>query len=92
MATNNFVGHSGSDGSDIADRAAREGYAFVGGWQIVAAGQITAVEAVTAWMSSGVHRAIVLDCSLRDGGAGYAFDSTDSLPYRHYWTADFGRR
>jgi uncharacterized protein YkwD len=91
MATHNFVGHIGSDGSTVTDRLERAGY--VGWWEVaenVAAGQPTAEAAVAWWMNSPGHRANILNCRLKDIGVGYATNPNST--YRVYWTENFGSR
>ncbi|MBP2328301.1 uncharacterized protein YkwD [Kibdelosporangium banguiense] len=91
MATRNFVGHTGSDGSTMVTRVERVGYT---GWRSlaenVAAGQQTAAAVVAGWMNSSGHRANILNCGLRDIGVGYATNPNST--YGVYWTQNFGSR
>jgi uncharacterized protein YkwD len=92
MAVHNYFSHTGSDGSSPAARAARAGYPYLAGWEVIAAGYSTPADAIHTWMNSGSHRAILLDCSLTDVGPGFVLDSGDTLRYTYYWTIDLGRR
>ncbi len=88
MADVNTLSHTGSTGSDPADRAAAAGYPIVALGENVAAGQTTAVDVVGDWMSSPGHRANILGASFTHVGVGWAW--TSASPYHTYWTADFG--
>ncbi|MFJ9820347.1 CAP domain-containing protein [Streptomyces sp. NPDC101151] len=91
MAKHDFVGHSGSDGSTMVDRAEAAGYT---GWNAlaenVAAGQTTAADVVKSWMKSPGHRANILNCSLEHMGVGYVKKSGST--HGTYWTQDFGAK
>jgi uncharacterized protein YkwD len=91
MAVRNYFGHTGSDGSRPATRAASEGYGYNGSYEAIAAGQETAAQVLTTWMQSKPHRDILMNCGLADGGVGFVLD-TDGKGYEYYWTADLGAR
>ncbi len=94
MAQHNFLGHIGTDGSDVGVRVDRTGYP----WQIVAenlaVGQPTPDNAVAGWMSSANHRANILDCSLRETGIGFVYLPNDpgTAKWSFYWTQVFATR
>jgi uncharacterized protein YkwD len=95
MASNNFFGHTGSDGSRSLQRAQQAGYTGQAGWENVAAGYSSAEAVVRGWMNSTTgHRENILNCNLREMGLGYVFEADDTYPgpygYRHYWTQAFG--
>jgi uncharacterized protein YkwD len=103
MALNDFVGHTGSDGSSVGQRLARAGYSWRMAAENIAVGQSTAVSVVAAWMGSANHRANILNCSLHDIGIGFYYQADDQTnvrlgngstggPFRFYWTQDFGLR
>ena len=94
MAWNNRLDHQGSDGSKLADRAKRAGYAYARVAENLAAGYATAAQAVKSWLESPPHRRNLLDPEIRDAGIGYVFrdGEPDAKVFRHYWTANFGRR
>lgn len=72
MLANGVQGHTGSDGSSLAQRVTDAGYASyarVGEivfWSTGPGG--TPAAAVTWWMNSPQHRAIITDCGLTDAG------------------------
>jgi uncharacterized protein YkwD len=81
MAAHNFLGHTGSDGSQPWDRAIRHGYAsmFVG--ENAARGQPSVEGVFLAWMHSPSHRDAILSPAYQHAGAAWAGG---------YWTQDFG--
>ncbi len=90
MASNNYFGHTGSDGSTPSSRAIAAGY-MLSVAENIAAGQPDPQAVFNAWMASAEHRASILNCSHRSTGVGYVFDPNDTFgPYRHYWTQMFG--
>jgi uncharacterized protein YkwD len=90
MASNDFLGHTGSDGSDGGQRMTRAGYPWIAWGENVAAGYPTAAEVVQQWMNSPGHRANILDPGFRDIGAGHAYGPWSY--YGHYWTQVIGAR
>lgn len=60
MSTNGFFSHTGSDGSQVWDRATAQGYSW--GWigENIARGQTSAAQALTGWQNSPGHNAILL--------------------------------
>lgn len=53
-------------------------------WENIAAGYSSPAAVVAGWMNSPGHRANILNASLTQVGAGYAYCA--SSPYGHYWT------
>lgn len=86
LAITRQCSHIGSDGSDPFERMRRFGYNAPYG-EIVACGQSTADTAVSAWMGSPGHRAIILcnDCSELGASCRMTADG-----YRSYWVVKFG--
>lgn len=87
MARNNFMAHTGSDGSSPWDRIEDTGYRYRLAAENVAAGYASPEEVVEGWMQSAGHRANILDCDLREIGVGYGYNAAST--YRHYWTQNF---
>lgn len=91
MATANFFGHTGLDGSTLRSRAEGAGYT---GWtwlgENIAAGQTSPDAVLQAWMNSPGHRANILSPSAREIGIGHANIATSR--YGHYWTMSLGNR
>lgn len=96
MAVNNFVGHTGSNGSTLAQRANAVGYTWSALAENVAAGYATPEAVMAGWMRSDGHRQNILNCRYVHVGIGYVYQSDDAplagmqYPYYHYWTQFFG--
>ena len=88
MAQNNFLSHTGSDGSSPWDRMRDAGYRLMQGGENVAAGYSTPAAVVNGWMSSPGHRANMLSPNFCDLGVGYAYENQSI--YRYYWTLGLG--
>jgi hypothetical protein len=88
MATNNFMSHTGSDGSSAAVRVDRTGYKFSWRGENVAAGQASPAGVMDSWMNSPDHRANILRPEFTELGVGYALNS--NAQFKHYWTQVFG--
>jgi uncharacterized protein YkwD len=87
MACNNFLGHTGSDGSYINDRLSRAGYPLTGGFsEIIAIG--TPQDAMNQWRADQPHWDIVLNAGVTQIGVGYAYYS--SSDFGGYITVDLG--
>lgn len=91
MALNDFVSHTGSDGSSPWDRIHAQGYDYWIAAENIAAGYPTPESVVAGWMESPGHRANILNCSFVHIGVGYYYlpNDTGSVNYYHYWTQDF---
>lgn len=84
MAANDFMDHTGSDGSQAGDRARAASYDWRGIGENVAAGHRTPAEVVAGWMASPGHRSIILTCAYVDAGVGYSY--SPAAEFGHYWT------
>ena len=91
MARRGFLDHTGSDGLDQQQRAARAGYLVPPGtgWMVIEAiSGRPSMEAALGWLlSDGIHRRVLLRAYWREVGIAYA---TSGGAY--YWTLDFGCR
>lgn len=88
MAANNFIGHTGSDGSTMAMRITATGYKWTRVAENVAAGQVNVTTVMNSWMNSAGHRANILgDYTMFS--IAYAYNSSST--YKHYWTQDFAK-
>jgi uncharacterized protein YkwD len=85
MATHNFVGPTGTDGSSALERMQKAGYPQ-GLSELVARGGDNPQAVVRSWTRDRTDRAELLDCGARAIGVGVAFRGRTA-----YWTADFGR-
>jgi uncharacterized protein YkwD len=70
MHANGFMGHVGSDGSDVGERVARQGYAWSTVGENVAAGYATPDAVTAAWLASPGHCANVMRGSYAHLGLG----------------------
>ena len=90
MANRNYFRHRGKGGSDVGDRAGDQGYRWRRVGENIAAGQGSAEQAVSAWLSSPPHCANMMQPEFADMGAAYAVNpNSDSTIY---WTQVFGAR
>jgi uncharacterized protein YkwD len=87
MANNDFFEHTGSDGSDVAQRITRAGYAARLAAENLAVGYQTTAAAMEGLLGSFDHCTTLMNPELTEFGFGYAYDP-DSF-YRHYWTQNF---
>ncbi len=90
MANRNYFRHRAKDGSEVGDRASDQGYRWRRVGENIAAGQGSAEQAVSAWLSSPPHCANLMQPDFREMGAAYAVNpNSDSTIY---WTQVFGTR
>ena len=68
MVRNDFFSHWGSDGSDIGDRALRDGYGYCVIAENIAQGHRSANSVAKGWMKSAGHRRNMLDRSVTEIG------------------------
>jgi uncharacterized protein YkwD len=94
MADHDYFGHTGSDGSTLADRLNAAGYVgWVTAGENIAAGYTSPESVMDGWLNSTVHMENIYSQLYREIGVGYAYDPDDTFgPYYHYWTQDFGYR
>ncbi|ATB42090.1 membrane protein [Cystobacter fuscus] len=88
MGTNNFMSHTGSNGSTPWQRMTNAGYVWRSAAENVAAGQSTPAAVVNSWMNSSGHCNNIMGSGLKHLGVGYFY--APSSTYKHYWTQDFG--
>jgi uncharacterized protein YkwD len=88
MACNNFLSHTGSDGSYIDDRILTAGYAPTYWLEIIAMG--TPQDAMNQWQANATHWEAVLDSKATEIGIGYAY--YEQSDYGSYITVDLGNR
>lgn len=90
MVNNNFFSHTGSDGSNFAQRANQAGFHGSPRYENIAAGNGQAVPAVGQWMTSTQgHCDALMDGSVTRIGLGYAYGA--NTMWGHYWTAVLGQ-
>jgi uncharacterized protein YkwD len=86
-AGRNRMGHDGSDGSTLANRAKREGYRYRELAENVAQGYPNASAVMQGWMGSPGHRRNILSSGLREAGLGIAVGGNGDL----HWVLNLGR-
>lgn len=89
MATNNFFSHTGSNGSQPADRATAAGYSYSAIGENIAAGYTTVSSAMDGWLQSSGHCSNIMNSSYTEMGADKLEYSGSA--YGTYWTSVFGR-
>lgn len=91
MALNDFVSHTGSDGSSPWDRIHAQGYWYSTAGENIAAGYSSPDSVVADWMESDGHRANILNCAFVHIGVGYYYlqNDTGNVNYHRYWTQVF---
>jgi len=84
MACNNFLGHTGSNGSDIGQRIRAAGYLPSHYVEIIAIG--APQDAMSQWQASPEHWDAVLNPNVTEVGIGYAYYAQSD--YGGYFTVD----
>jgi uncharacterized protein YkwD len=87
MAANNFLSHTGSNGSTLVNRVDATGYLAIAWAENIAGGPATVDAAMTGWLASAGHCANIMNSTFRDFGAACA--RNDAAAYQRYWTQDF---
>ncbi|MCE9645815.1 MAG: hypothetical protein K8S20_07435 [Chloroflexi bacterium] len=85
MACNNFLGHTGTDGSWIGDRLTAAGYNTFSYMEIIAIG--SPQNAMDQWAADAPHWEIVLNPNGTEFGVGYAYYANSD--FGGYITVDF---
>ena len=89
MARRDDFAHEGADGSRVAERAARQGYAWRSVGENIAAGQGSPEGVVAGWLASPDHCRNIMSGDFTEMGAAYAVDRASRSTI--YWTQVFGR-
>lgn len=97
MSQNRFISHTGSNGSNLADRVVPAGYH---NWRTigenVAMGYLTPKTVVQGWMDSLGHRKNILNREFQEIGVAYiegkVLTSQGGSFRGGYWTQNFGTR
>ena len=83
MARNSFLAHTGSDGSNPGERAARAGYDWRVVAENVASGQTSPDDIAATWLESPGHCANLRDAKYFETGIAYALNPGDGRDI--YW-------
>ncbi len=93
MSCNDFIDHTGSDGSLWYGRIARQGYDYAYAAENIYVGNPafggTAEGAMDWWMNSQVHRDNILSKAISEIGIGYVYNENST--YGGYFTVVFAR-
>jgi uncharacterized protein YkwD len=87
MAANNFLSHTGSNGSTLVNRIDATGYVAVAWGENIYGGPASVDAAMTGWLASAGHCANIMSANFSEIGAACA--SNDASAYTRYWTQDF---
>jgi uncharacterized protein YkwD len=87
MADHDFFSHTGSDGSQPADRISAQGYEWSYAGENIAAGQPTPEAVVKSWVESPGHCANIMNPSYVHMGVARATGGS----YGVYWAQEFGK-
>jgi uncharacterized protein YkwD len=87
MAAHNYMGHRGSDGSEVGERVRRAGYAWRSVGENVAAGQPDADTVVEAWLDSPGHCENLMGTQFREMGVAFVLAPQSDL--RILWAQVF---
>ncbi len=86
MACNNFLEHSGTDGTWVGDRLLQAGYSSSYYLEVIAIG--LPQDAMNQWRTDSLHWDAVINSRVTEIGVGYVFAKSSS--YGGYWTVDMG--
>ena len=86
MACNNFMHHSGSDGSWTGDRLTNAGYTNPYYLELLAIG--LPQDAINQWHTDDAQWSAVINSRVTEIGVGYVFSKFSA--YGGYWTVDMG--
>jgi uncharacterized protein YkwD len=93
MACNDFVDHTGTDGTLWYDRITREGYVYTAATENIYVGDPafggTPAGALDWWMNSQIHRENILSEDVTEIGIAYVYNASSS--YGGYYTVVFAR-
>ena len=87
MAVNDFMDHTGSDGSKAGDRLSLQGYRWTFYGENVACGYPSPAKVVQGWMASHGHRNNILHDQAVHIGLGLVYSSNTACGY--HWTVLF---
>lgn len=90
MARNSFMAHKGSEGSTVAQRVSRTGFAWRQVGENVAAGPQTAEDVVRGWLNSPQHCTNIMEPAFTHMGVAYAVNERSENGI--YWAQVFATR
>ncbi len=87
MASQNYFSHRSKNGGQVGSRVEQQDYAWLGVGENIAAGQGSAQQVVSAWLSSPPHCANLMGKDFSEMGAAYAINKNSDTTI--YWTQVF---
>ena len=84
MAENNFLSHTGSDGSSVADRVSAQGYSWRTVGENIAAGRDDAEETLEDWLDSPGHCSNIMNPAFVE--MAVSCSANGNTDYGQYWT------
>lgn len=84
MASNNFLSHTGSDGTSVVERTSDSNYEYRVLAENIAGGQQTSTAVVNDWLNSSGHCANIMSPNIQEIGAACVRDF--GADYETYWT------
>jgi uncharacterized protein YkwD len=87
MASQNYFSHHSKNGGEVDSRVGQQNYAWRRVGENIAAGQGSAQQVVSAWLSSPPHCANLMGEGFSEMGAAYAIDKNSDATI--YWTQVF---
>jgi len=88
MTTHNFFSHTGSDGTEVQNRADTQQYQWRAIGENIAAGQSTAEEVIDGWLNSEGHCRNLMNSAYTEVAVACVSDS--NADYKRYWTNVLG--
>lgn len=89
MAVNNYVAHTGQDGSSASQRIEAEGYAWSWAGENIAAGQSSVTSVMNGWLVSTGHCSNIMRSNYVDVAVSCVQRSGSA--YGYYWTMELAR-
>lgn len=89
MAANNFLEHTGSDGSSYSGRVYEAGYIGQAYGEVIAGGSSSPESAVSLWEGSPGHCSLLMNPYVTE--IGHAMARSNDSKYGTYWTLNPGR-
>jgi uncharacterized protein YkwD len=89
MASNNFLSHTGSDGSSSGNRADRQGYDWIYISENLGGNYRSVSDVADAWMdSSAGHCEVIMSARATDLGVACVYN--ENSDYEYYWALELG--
>lgn len=88
MIANIFFSHTGSNGSDIAERVTLQAYPWIVLGENLAGGTTSPQETFDGWWNSPGHKANMVNPDFREMGLSHIYD--ENSEWGHYWTLVLG--